>query len=69
MVKPSAYLIQNDEICKVSITSTLSTSWSIHILMLNNVNMIFNYKTGGVSITHNSKTLQQDVYYLYNYSL
>ena len=61
MIKPTEYLSQMDEICKAKLVPTLSSSWSVHILMIHSVNMMFNYKTGQVSIANQNKIVQPDV--------
>jgi len=60
-VKPDAYMLESNEICKVSVMPTLSSFWSVHVLMLNNVDILFDYGRGGVSIAHHSKIIQTNV--------
>jgi hypothetical protein len=37
---------------------TVRTFWSVNILMLYNVNLMFRYDTGTVGIAHHSKSIQ-----------
>ena len=45
----------------MGMVATPNPFWSVHILMLYNVDLLFDYGRGGVSIAHHSKILQTSV--------
>lgn len=57
-IRPTAYLIEQDEICLATIVGTYQPYWSVHLLMIHDVNLIFDFGTGSVGIAQRSKSIQ-----------